>query len=167
MVLGHLSVKTEKVRRTMRIQCLPAFLTQQPAFYSTADSVNDVQHYNTNALLAFSLNIWTVIKLKWRSTNTIAGFISIMPKQTYKQNCWYVCQMKHSWYSNVWTKPSAFSLERQLKYNLYRKVKARCNGDSLRAGKSSWRVDYQVSDLQQDSKVARFWTRGRAIPVSE
>jgi hypothetical protein len=44
--------------------------------------------------------------------------------------------------------------------------KARCNGDSW-AGKSSWQVDYRVSDLQQDSKVARFWTRNRAIRISE
>jgi Tfp pilus assembly protein FimT len=46
-------------------------------------------------------------------------------------------------------------------------LKARCNGDSLRAGKSSWQVDYRVSDLQLDSKVARFSARGRAIRVSE
>jgi hypothetical protein len=35
-------------------------------------------------------------------------------------------------------------------------LKVRCNGDSLRAGKSSWQVDYRVSDRQQDGKVARF-----------
>jgi hypothetical protein len=35
-------------------------------------------------------------------------------------------------------------------------VNVRCNGDSLRAGKSSWQVDYRVSDLQQDGKVALF-----------
>ena len=35
-------------------------------------------------------------------------------------------------------------------------VQARCNGDSLRAGKSSWQLDYRVSDLQQDSKVVPF-----------
>jgi hypothetical protein len=35
-------------------------------------------------------------------------------------------------------------------------VKARCNGDSLRAGTSSWQVDYRVSGRQQDGKVARF-----------
>jgi hypothetical protein len=35
-------------------------------------------------------------------------------------------------------------------------VKTRCNGDSLRAGKSSWQVDYRVSDRKQDGKVARF-----------
>jgi hypothetical protein len=46
-------------------------------------------------------------------------------------------------------------------------LKARCNGDSLRAGMSSWQVDYRVSDRQQDGKVARFSTRGRAIRVSE
>ena len=34
-------------------------------------------------------------------------------------------------------------------------VKVRCNGNSLRAGKSNWQVDYRVSDLQQDSKVSR------------
>jgi hypothetical protein len=45
--------------------------------------------------------------------------------------------------------------------------KARCNGDILRAGKSSWQVDYQVSDRQQDCKVAEFWTRSRAIWVNE
>jgi hypothetical protein len=50
---------------------------------------------------------------------------------------------------------------------LVRYVKARCYGDSLQAGKSRWQVDYRVSDLQQDCKVARFWTRGRAIRVSE
>jgi hypothetical protein len=37
-----------------------------------------------------------------------------------------------------------------------RTVKARCNGDILRDGKSSWQVDYRVSDRQQDGKVARF-----------
>jgi hypothetical protein len=46
-------------------------------------------------------------------------------------------------------------------------LKARCNGGSLRAGKSSWQVDYRVNNRQQDGKVARFWTRGRAIRVSE
>ena len=35
-------------------------------------------------------------------------------------------------------------------------VKVCCNGDSLRAGKSRWQVDYRVSDRQQDGKVARF-----------
>jgi hypothetical protein len=46
-------------------------------------------------------------------------------------------------------------------------VKARCNGDSLRAGKSSWQVDYRVSDVQQVSQVARVWTWGRALRVRE
>jgi hypothetical protein len=46
-------------------------------------------------------------------------------------------------------------------------LKVCCNGDSLRVGKSSWQVDYRVSDRQQDDKVARFSTRGRAIRVSE
>jgi hypothetical protein len=45
-------------------------------------------------------------------------------------------------------------------------VKSHCNGDNLRAGKSSWQLDYRVSDRQQHGKVARFWTRGRAIRVS-
>ena len=35
-------------------------------------------------------------------------------------------------------------------------LKARCNGDRLRAGKSSWPIDYRVSDRQQDGKEARF-----------
>ena len=33
-----------------------------------------------------------------------------------------------------------------------RGLKSRCNGDSLQAGKSSWQVDYRVSDLQKDGK---------------
>jgi hypothetical protein len=46
-------------------------------------------------------------------------------------------------------------------------IKVRCNGDSFWAGKSSWQVDYRLSDRQQDGEVARSWTRGRAIRVSE
>jgi hypothetical protein len=52
-------------------------------------------------------------------------------------------------------------------YPAFTSLKARCNGDSLRAGTSSWQVDYPVSDRQQDGKVALFWTRGRAIRVSK
>jgi hypothetical protein len=52
-------------------------------------------------------------------------------------------------------------------YPAFTTLKALCNGDNLQAGKSSWQVDNRVSDLQQDSKVARFSTRGSGIRVSE
>jgi hypothetical protein len=32
-------------------------------------------------------------------------------------------------------------------HHIKTRVKARCNGDSLRAAKSRWQVDYRVSDL--------------------
>jgi hypothetical protein len=65
-----------------------------------------------------------------------------------------------SWLACTWSHSCLWRLSELVIF------KARCNGDSLRAGTSSWQVDYRVSDRQRDGKVARVWTRGRAIRVN-